>query len=401
MSAAEPRQPISLTCALHRLDQIASLYPPESKTVDVAQLEPGRILARDIEAEEDIPAVRTAIAEGFATMAEYTGTKRQIVGLSTALSPYYAVIQPGECVRITTGGVVPDGADTVVPYDDGISEEEEMSGVETIEFHYRLEKGENIRESGSEAKCGDILLKEGIKMDSMAIGLLHALGISKVEIYRKPRVCVVSIVDCHDNSRMKSEAFTSSRRLLALFNAQGFKGIDAGCAKGRKVADKLRTAADFACVIVATGSMEMFRQATKNLGLQMDIDGIGSEPGNFAISHGNIDNRPVLVCMLPGDANFSWIGANTLVSPILRAMEGRLARNVLRFKAKLLEPTNICSQVQFVCARTEMADGCFLTTPIGSNSILGANSILEIPENVKFSAGDVVTVFLIESQNIA
>lgn len=75
----------------------------------------------------------------------YSGEKRRIVGSSTALSPYNAALLPGECVRIAIGGVVPEGADTVVPADDVALTSQEEDADETVEFEYKLEKWENIR----------------------------------------------------------------------------------------------------------------------------------------------------------------------------------------------------------------------------------------------------------------
>ncbi|CAI2353431.1 unnamed protein product [Caenorhabditis sp. 36 PRJEB53466] len=400
MSSSGTCQTTSLKDAFRTLELLSERYPPQTKTVDVASLEPGRILAEDIEAETDIPAVRTSSVNGFATMVSYIGTKRRIVGLSTVLSPYYATLLPGECVRISSGGVVPNGADTVVPHDDvALTSQDDDEGVETVEFEYPLGEGDNIREKGSEAKAGDVILHDGQKIDSMAIGLLHALQMTEIEIYRKARVCVLSIEDDTTVKIKKTGMNMTRAHLLALFQAQKFKAIDAGAAmeKHSEVEEKLRIAADFACAIVTIGGQTVLRKLAKDINLTTDIQRISANPGDYTFAHGKIDGKPVFVCMFPDNLDSSWIGANLFVAPVLKAVEGQIVRSSPRFKAKLTKTIPQSSQIQFLRARTESVDGVLTTTPVERYAILGANSIIEVLPTSKTSVGDRVTVLLIET----
>ncbi|KAF1751105.1 hypothetical protein GCK72_017659 [Caenorhabditis remanei] len=393
MNSAGFPKTVSIEEAFRTLEVLSKRYPPQPKTVHVARLQPGRVLAEDIEAVEDIPAERKSIVDGFAIIVNKPGTKRRIVGSSTAVTPYDAQLQQGECVRITNGGVVPDGADTVVPFEDVLLYGE----MDSIEVITKLDKGENIRERGSEANVGDILLRDGYRLDSISIGLIYKLGISQVEIYKKPRVSLISIGNESSHQRMNGN-FNRSQ-LLALFKIQGFKSIDAGeCADILvEIEKKLNTAAEFSCVIVATGGYEQILNLAEKLNLTVAFNKISSNPGKFAFAHGSIKNKPVFLCVLPQKPASAWIGANLFVSPFLRAMEGRTVTNGMRWKSKLAESIPKSCETRFVRVQSEFINGKLISTPASSDIFSRANSILKIPANFAYSAKDTVNVLLVES----
>ncbi|CAB01440.2 MoeA N-terminal and linker domain-containing protein [Caenorhabditis elegans] len=386
MSSSGLLKPATLDDVFQKLEDLCKLFPPQEKTVNVTSLKTGRILAEDIITEYDIPAQRTSIVDGFAIIVNQLGTKREIVGLSTAVTPYNAELISNECVRITIGGVVPDGADTVVPIENVALLKEEKC----IEVLRKPKEGDNIREVGSEAKTGEILLKDGHHLDTMSITLLHALGISQVEIYKKPRVCVLSIGSDLNSNKMYG-SFNRSQ-LLELFQSQGFTAIDAGSSTEHitEVEEKIRTAASFACVLVTVGGAQVIREVAKTLKFKFEIQDVDSTPGNFTVSTGKIDETPVVLSIFPEYHVSSWIGANLFVSPILRAMEGQNSETSHRFKAELTQPISKTSETRFLRARSEVSKGNLISTPLGCEDIFGANSILEVKSNTCFSAGDVV-----------
>src|SRR3954469_1981742 len=87
----------------------------------------GRVLAEDVAAEVDLPPFRSSAMDGFAVVAG-DGGELPVVGESRAGHPYHGVLRGGEAVRISTGAVVPEGADAVVPIErvGGLEDADEM-----------------------------------------------------------------------------------------------------------------------------------------------------------------------------------------------------------------------------------------------------------------------------------
>ncbi|CAL2045217.1 unnamed protein product [Caenorhabditis brenneri] len=395
MSFTEFSNSVTVSDAFRKLECISKRYPPQSKTVNVSSLEPGRILAEDIEKDEEIPAVRASTVHDFAATVNQLGTKRKFVGLSTAVTPYNARLQLGECVRITNGGVVPESADTLVPFENIALNDDDLKE-ENIEFGNNSMEKSNIGEKRTDAKSGDVLLKEGHKLDSLSIRLLKTLEVEQVEIYKKPRVCVMSIENGHSQNKVHGNL--NRFQLLALLQIHGFKAIDAGTSSNnsRKIKKALRVAANFACVVVITGVDDHARRTLQKLDLKFEIERVSSSPGDFSFAHGSVDDKPVLLCMLPQDLVSSWIGVSIFVLPLLRAMEGREIKSNIRWKAILTKSIPMPTETTFISARSEFIDGRLHSTPVNCEPLLGANSILEVFANESYSAGDLIDAIITE-----
>ncbi|PIC27282.1 hypothetical protein B9Z55_019591 [Caenorhabditis nigoni] len=370
--------------ALEKLNILAKRYPPQSKVVEVSSSIIGRVLAEDVEAIEDIPAFRKSLVDGFAIIYNQSGTKRKIVGESTAEKPYDAKLQPGECVRITNGGVVPDGADTVVPFENVALNDEEKC----IQINVKHSRGEYIRERGSEAKEGQVLIKDGSKLGSLEVNLLCALGISQVEVYKNPRVCIVSTQNATNQKRNHEDSNRS--RLLRLFQIQGFKSIDAGesSMKPKKMEKNLKISADFACVIVIIGDVHKIQKFIQKMNLKIYIDGI--VPDNFVFGHGSIDRKPVFLCVLPQNSTSALVGANVFISPFMRALGGQGFGSNYQLEGNLTTTVVESSQeLEFYSIRTELSNGVFKQE---SKTNQRAKSLLKTSENTSYSSGDTVDI---------
>ncbi|CAP29111.2 Protein CBR-LIN-46 [Caenorhabditis briggsae] len=373
--------------ALEKLKILAKRYPPQSKVVEVSFSIIGRVLADDVEAIEDIPAFRKSLVDGFAIIYNQSGTKRKIVGESTAEKPYDAMIQLGECVRITNGGVVPDGADTVVPFENVTLNDEEKC----IQINVKHSRGEYIRERGSEAKEGQVLIKNGSKLGSLEVNLLCALGISQVEVYKNPRVCIMSALNAATNQKQTHEHSNRSR-LLRIFQIQGFKPIDAGesSMKPKKMEKNLQIAADFACVIVIIGDINKIQKVIQKMNLKIYIDGI--VPDNFVFGHGSIDRKPVFLCVLPQHLTPAWVGANVFIFPLMRTLGGQGFDSNYRLEGNLTTTVEESPRkLEFYSIRTELSNG---VSKQESEANQRANSLLKTSENATYSSGDTVAIVL-------
>jgi molybdopterin molybdotransferase len=152
----------------------------------------GRVLAEDILSPVDVPSHRNSAMDGWAMrgadLAAGEATLTEI-GVSFAGKPFSGKVAPGQCVRIMTGGVVPEGADTVV-----MQERAKASG-KSVAFAAGQKTGQNVREAGEDLKRGSLALKRGRILRPAELGLIASLGVGEVTAYRKLRVAFFSTGD--------------------------------------------------------------------------------------------------------------------------------------------------------------------------------------------------------------
>jgi molybdopterin molybdotransferase len=153
----------------------------------------GRVLAEDILSPVDVPSHRNSAMDGWAMRgADLAADKEatlQEIGVSFAGKPYGGKVAAGQCVRIMTGGVVPEGADTVV------MQERARAQGKSIAFAPGAKTGQNVREAGEDLKRGSVALKRGRIVRPAELGLIASLGIGEVAVYRPPRVAFFSTGD--------------------------------------------------------------------------------------------------------------------------------------------------------------------------------------------------------------
>src|SRR5688500_14107188 len=113
-------------------------------------------------------------------------TTLQEVGTAFAGKPFNGVVGARQCVRIMTGGVVPEGADTVV-----MQERAKASG-KSITFAAGQKTGQNVREAGEDLKAGSVALRRGRIVRPAELGLIASLGVGEVAVYRPLRVAYFS-----------------------------------------------------------------------------------------------------------------------------------------------------------------------------------------------------------------
>lgn len=172
----------------HILGSMAVLQASESVTLWQAQ---GRILAETVCAPLDVPPHRNSAMDGYALRHADIASDQplHVVGAAFAGRPFVGEVQSGECVRIMTGAVVPDGADSVV-----MQENVQRDG-DSIRLTGKLKLGENVRHPGEDMRTGDTVLDAGRKLNAADLGLLASLGISDIKILRRPRVAFCSTGD--------------------------------------------------------------------------------------------------------------------------------------------------------------------------------------------------------------
>jgi len=149
----------------------------------------GRVLAESIAADQDYPAARRSVMDGYAVRAEATPGEFAIVEDVRMGTSSGVAVSSETAARIPTGGILPDGADAVVPVEDAAADGLRVS-VSTA-----VPAGENVAQPGADMREGEVVLQAHRRVRASEIAVLATLGVTRVPVYRKPLVAVFSSGD--------------------------------------------------------------------------------------------------------------------------------------------------------------------------------------------------------------
>jgi len=193
LSCADDYDPNSMPVAKAR-EVIARFLSPVTATERLGvRAALGRVLAEDLVSPLNVPAHDNSAMDGyavrFADLKPDGEATLKVAGSSFAGAPYNGTVGAGQCVRIMTGGVVPNGADTIV------MQEHVKGDKDRVTIGAGHKKGQHLRRAGEDLGMGQVALKRGIALRPADIGLISSLGIGEVTVYRKLRVAFFSTGD--------------------------------------------------------------------------------------------------------------------------------------------------------------------------------------------------------------
>ncbi|MDD3519442.1 MAG: molybdopterin molybdotransferase MoeA [Chromatiales bacterium] len=220
-----------------------------------------RVLARDAIAPMDMPPYPNAAMDGYALRGSELAPDRPvrltIVGSALAGRPFEGDVGDGQCLRITTGAVVPDGLDTV------LMQEHVTRDGDVIEIPAGTKAGQNLRPRGDEFSTGGTVLAAGRRINAADLGLLASLGIAEVDVRRRPLVAFFSTGDelrGVGQTLAKGQIYDSNRYTLhALLRRANVNLLDMGVLPDDRdaVREAFRTAAETADAIVTSGGVSV------------------------------------------------------------------------------------------------------------------------------------------------
>ena len=221
----------------------------------------GRVLAGDVISPVDVPSHRNSAMDGWAMrgadLASDTPAVLAEIGTAFAGKPFAGTVGPGQCVRIMTGGVVPEGADTVV-----MQERAQASG-KSITFAPGQKTGQNVRQGGEDLRAGSIALRRGRIVRPAELGLIASLGIGEVAVYRPLRVAFFSTGDelkSIGSALGEGEIYDSNRYTLhGMLTRLGCEPLDMGVVRDdpRLIERAFREAAANADVVITSGGVSV------------------------------------------------------------------------------------------------------------------------------------------------
>ncbi|HKV28562.1 MAG TPA: gephyrin-like molybdotransferase Glp [Candidatus Acidoferrales bacterium] len=301
----------------------------------------GRILAQRIAADRDYPPFDRAMRDGFAVRAadcRQSGVKLRVIGEIRAGGEFAEIVGAGECVQIMTGAGAPRGVDSVVMIEHTLAGAHENE----VTIERVVEPGMNIALRGSESHAGDILLREKMRIGYAEIAIAGQVGHAEVNVYRKPRVAILSTGDevvAVDAQPGPFEIRNSNGvSLEAQVEVAGAEAVLLGNAPDR--ADELRKMIERgleedALVLsggVSMGKYDLVEEVLSGLGAEFLFDAVAIRPGRPAV-FGICRGKPVLG--LPGNPVSTMVTFELFAVPAIDILGGSEARPLPLVRAKL------------------------------------------------------------------
>jgi molybdopterin molybdotransferase len=354
---------LSLATALARvLERATPLGAEEVRIADAA----ARITAGDARAEVDLPPFPSSAMDGFAVRSEDTPGRLPVVARIAAGVPAPRSLEAGEAMAIATGGVVPDGANAVIPIEYVVESDND------VEIPDAVSQGDNIRPRGGDTHAADVVVSRGTRLGPAQIGALAAVGLESIACARRPRVAVLTTgteLRAPGQPLGPGEVYEANSVLLATTLASAGAVVEhlpavvddevshrAALERGLD-ADVLVTSGG-----VSVGPHDLVRRALADLGVEEVFWGVAVKPGK-PLAFGA--RGSTLVFGLPGNPVSTLVSSVVFVRPALLALQGasdpgpvfldgRLARAIRRNEHR----------DEFVRARRQASDDGVVLEPI-------------------------------------
>jgi len=303
----------------------AALKPRACESVPIHQAA-GRVLGEDAVAKLDQPPASMSAMDGYALRAEdidATPKEFAIIGEAPAGKPFMGRVSKNEAVRIFTGGVVPDGADSIV-----IQEDTEKTD-NTVLVKETPKPGQHVRLRGLDFSDGATLLRKGHRLTARDIALLAAADFASLDVIAKPRIGLVATGDelsRPGEARGPGGIVASSTYALAAFSEKwGGSALDLGILPDNVEAFAALPAATSDVDLIVTqggasvGDHDLVQRALKPFGFELDFWKIAMRPGKPLI-FGRLNDTPLLG--LPGNPVSAMVCAILFLRPAIAAMLG-------------------------------------------------------------------------------
>jgi molybdopterin molybdotransferase len=415
---------ISVEEALEKVLSCVKVLEPERKPILDCL---GQVLAEDVYSNIDIPPLDNSAMDGYALRTKDTQGAGEssprylvVVGEVAAGSVPTKEVKPGTAIRIMTGAPLPEGADTVVQFEDTdeVSRKSSRGGSSHIGILCQTEKGLNVRCRGEDIANGDLILKKGTVLRPQEIGVLASLGHSTALVIRRPIVAILATGDeliGVDQPLAPGHIHDSNTYTIAV-EVSRYGGIPKVLGIGhdsvQSLTEKIDEGLDADMLItsggVSEGDYDIVKDVLAEHG-EIDFWTVCMKPGKplaFGIMKKREGKRKRKVphLGLPGNPVSSMITFEQFARPAILKMMGkkRLAKPAIR---AIIEDDIANTDGRRVFARVMVTKRggqyhASLTGPQGSGilmSLAKANGLAVIPESSSgVKAGDMVEVQMLD-----
>jgi molybdopterin molybdotransferase len=384
----------------------------------------GQVIARDIVSPFDIPLNNNSAMDGFAVNSkDISGVSGidtvslKIVGEVPAGTWPGVAVGNGECVRIMTGGIIPQGADTVVPVELTDAYGRDTSGIGQVKILNKLEAGANVRKPGEDVSKGEKVIPYGKIIRPAEVGVLASLGIRQIEVIRRPKVAILAtgneILDIKEKLTPGKLYNSNSYGLASQVIKYGGLPTILGIAKDNlsKLIKYIKMAVRYDLLVtsggVSVGEYDLVKQVLSEMGT-MSFWQVRMKPGKplaFGLLNGE-NGKKVPHLGMPGNPVSCMLGFEIFGRPVIRKMLGAKETARKTVKASIQDKViNLDGRRIFTRVLVEENAGVFSARLTGSQSsgvltsMIKANGLAIIPEDRPgVEPGDIVDVMLIDEE---
>jgi molybdopterin molybdotransferase len=387
---------LTLEAAQEQVLECAQPLPAEVVPISQAA---GRVAAEDARARVDLPPFASSAMDGFAVRAADLPATLSIAGESAAGQPFEGRVEPGFAVAISTGAVVPAGADAVIAVELVVVTDNR------VEIPIEATPGANVRPAGGDVTAGEVVVPHGVALTPGRVAAAAAAGIADLMCGRRPHVVILatgSELVSPGEPLEPGEIYEAN----ALMLASALSGTGADVLTEPSAADQeevLRESLERGLVAdvlvtsggVSVGEHDLVRSIERELGVDEVFWRVSIKPGK-PVSFGT--RGGTLVFGLPGNPVSALVCCELFVKPAVRALQGR-AEPLPRF-----EPGSLATGLrrnedrdEFVRARLRIAgNGLVLDPIVGQESHMivrssAADALIHVPRgNGQLLAGSTV-----------
>lgn len=367
----------------------------------------GRVTAKSIIAERNLPPFDRSAMDGYALKAKDTFEASQFQPKTLHLVKKETV-EKGEAKEIWTGNPLPKGADTVTM----LEHTKKTDG--KIEVLISLTPGANVSKKGEDLKKGDPVVEDGVELKPHHLGLLAASGTKEIEVVRKPRAAILptgnELVALEDKLKPNQIIEVNSIILSGMCTELGAKAFSLGIATDNEneIKEKIREGLAKADMVITTGGTsvgihdvvpKVIEQMERHSVVAHGIAMRPSMPTALAVVHG----KPVII--LSGNPVAAVVGFEVFARPLIQKLLGIRNDTRVKLKAKMTRRVaGVLGRRVFLRVKVVEKDGEFLAEPIrvkGSSIITTmtkANGYVVIPEDREgLRENEIVTVHLFDT----
>jgi molybdopterin molybdotransferase len=411
-----PKQHIAVDAALKKFFSGIDFSGTRRPIEFVSLLGAGsRVLANDLSSAIDIPPFVKAEMDGYAIKSADTkgGSRKnpvilQVVGKIHAGHGEQYKVRAGNAVAIATGARLPKGADAVA-----MIEHTKLQN-NAVKIFTEIEKGKHIALRGNDVKYGQTLLKKGIWLTPQDVGLISSAGVSKIPVFKKPRVAVFATGNeiIEPGSKLGNSCIFESIRYMISSMVREFGGevIDFGICKDERdlILSKLRDALKFDMVVISggasVGEKDYVPDLINNLGKPgLIVHGIAMKPGS-PTGLGIVNDKPIILS--PGYPVSSFVAFYVFGRPLLLKMLKTNSGGPFTSKliARMADTINVHENFRtYVRVNVIRRDGLYMAEPVSASgagllsTLTTSNGMVIADNGSKLVKGKKVEVILLRN----
>jgi molybdopterin molybdotransferase len=304
--------------------QILDQTPVEPKTEEVDLSKAlFRILAQDVVSKIDMPPFNKSAMDGYAIRSNDPSPQLQIVDTIPAGTVPKRRIQEGQCAKIMTGGMVPEGADRVIKKELTI----EKNGFMEITGE---EKNQNICFQAEDIKIGDVVLRKGTLIRPAEVGILASMGLARLAVYKKPQVGIMTtgselVKPGHPikaGQIYDSNLYSLAAQVTQTGASLSMSGIVVDTRdKIYEAIEELLNTCDLVLISggVSAGDFDYVPIILKKLGVRLFFEKVAIKPGKPTV-YGTWNKK--IVFGIPGNPVSTFVVFEIFIKPLLHRMMG-------------------------------------------------------------------------------